>query len=670
MHLRNIVLLLMGLCLLTASCMQDSFKAMEDRRGRVEDSLLLGAEEFALQEIQKELLSAKDSDDYYLWFSTKNKVFFRTMSADSMMWGLNRIQDYLTSQAPRSNHKLQTLHLEWLNGMGVYDMFFNSRMERAMRYFDEALECIEESETMPSMHLLLLTNKADCHRQLGELDYSMETYLQALELAEQAIPDESIILSIKLGIAAVYTAIGDFKTGAPYWEDLDRKQSSLFPSERFIFLNNRGNDLYLQNRYAEALPYFLKAASLAQKDTLNLWNYYTALANLGEVYVCLGDVPAAEEALDKAEDFFHKAGFDIGLYYTETSRARVAMAQKNIPLAITLLEQAQTPQHMIPLAVVQRLRLQEDLYRKAGDAAKAYDTHYRYMAIADSIENATVRMRINAQGLRYQHDKKLEQQRHAIEHHKILNMLSWSMLALALLVILVLCIAIYVYRRKQVMNMLSLRGEILKLRMENTRNRISPHFIYNALTHEMLSQMKGAEVDFNNLTQLLRRGLAQVDNLVTTLKEELDFVSYYVDIEGKHLGDDFRFNIEIQGNVDMEKILLPSMVVQIFAENAIKHGLRKVNPRPDAMRHLTIIIRRDEGRFTHIEVVDNGMGMGADIIPTFKNGMKVVSQTIQFLNEHNKNKMLFGIRNLTDEAPFNTGCCQWLTIPDDYTYDL
>ena len=73
------------------------------------------------------------------------------------------------------------------------------------------------------------------------------------------------------------------------------------------------------------------------------------------------------------------------------------------------------------------------------------------------------------------------------------------------------------------------------MRMENTRNRITPHFIYNALTHEMLAQMEGRKVDLNALTQLLRRGVEQADMLETTLEEELTFVDYYVDIERQQM---------------------------------------------------------------------------------------------------------------------------------------
>jgi len=199
------------------------------------------------------------------------------------------------------------------------------------------------------------------------------------------------------------------------------------------------------------------------------------------------------------------------------------------------------------------------------------------------------------------------------------------------------------------------RQQIVGMRMENTRNRITPHFIYNALSHEMLAQMEGRKVDLNALTQLLRRGVEQSDMLETTLAEELTFVDYYVDIERQQMPMALFYQKEIGSDVDPQTVLLPAMTIQIFVENAIKHGLKRQGGI------LTVRAGR-QGDATLVEVIDNGQGLGASYQE--HTGMRVVRQTIQMLNERNQQQITFGIGNIPD------GCRSWLLIPDNFNYNI
>ena len=206
------------------------------------------------------------------------------------------------------------------------------------------------------------------------------------------------------------------------------------------------------------------------------------------------------------------------------------------------------------------------------------------------------------------------------------------------------------------------------MRMENIRNRITPHFIYNALNHELLAQLEGRKVDLNSLTQLLRRGVEQARIFQTTLAEELKFVDYYIDIEGKQMGDDFRYHKEINEDVNINEVMLPSMIIQIFVENAIKHGLKPIKPGEGHERLLIIRVSKQQ-QATLVEVRDNGNGIQSRQNTNGSNtGTLVVRQTIQMLNDHNINKIKFGIGNWQDEE--ESGFRSWILLPDEYNYNL
>ena len=223
------------------------------------------------------------------------------------------------------------------------------------------------------------------------------------------------------------------------------------------------------------------------------------------------------------------------------------------------------------------------------------------------------------------------------------------------------------HRRRGRMKELELRQQLIETRLGNARNRLSPHFIYNALNHEMLSQMEGRQVDFNALTQLLRRGLAMADTLKTSLQDELAFVDYYATIEGQQIGDDFRYSKEIDEGIDISQVSLPAMTIQIFVENSIKHGLRPMKPENGEMRQLTIHVSR-QGQATLVEVTDNGQGLKNGPTSQAQTGMKVVRQTIQMLNERNQEKIDFGVNNLTEEG--KRGCRSWILLPDHFDYHV
>ena len=67
------------------------------------------------------------------------------------------------------------------------------------------------------------------------------------------------------------------------------------------------------------------------------------------------------------------------------------------------------------------------------------------------------------------------------------------------------------------------------LRMENIRNRVSPHFIFNVLNREINSHSNGYSENMRQLVKLMRRNLELTEHLCVTLDEELDFVHTYID---------------------------------------------------------------------------------------------------------------------------------------------
>ena len=144
---------------------------------------------------------------------------------------------------------------------------------------------------------------------------------------------------------------------------------------------------------------------------------------------------------------------------------------------------------------------------------------------------------------------------------------------------------------------------LLAAKIEALKSQINPHFLFNTLTSIsslIRSQPETARTLINKLSGLLRRLLRSQEHFVT-LREELESIDEYLDIEVVRFGPKLRVRKEIDPATT--DVVVPSMILQPLVENSIKHGLsRKVGVGTITIRSL-----RENSRVM-IEVEDDGMG--------------------------------------------------------------
>ena len=583
------------------------------------------------------------------------KMWYGQMQGDSMKVKSEQVAHFLQQHEDDQSSPMRRLRAEWLKAKGVWYGAIKGMPDSALVYTDRAIAEMNGLSGVDELRILAMANRADFYRQLGQLDYSVDGYLQALETADSTGLGEEMKIPLLLGVSTAYTFMGDYQNSEIWWRKTGELVNQMEKRDQFIYYNELGNNHYFQEQYVGALDCFNKAASLVKDDKHRQWDYYTALTNLGEIHVCLGQADSARVIIAQVDSFFRKVDFPPILYYIETEKIKLALLDGRTQQALQMVNHCEFPTISIPAGKLLRLKAVEQVMRQTGNYQRAYEAHQEWHALNDSIQNANVRMQMSSRMLQYEHDKQLLEQQRTIDNERMKVRLAWAFCAVALLAIGLLSVLIWLWRKRQKMHDMEVRQQIVGMRMENTRNRITPHFIYNALTHEMLAQMEGRKVDLSALTQLLRRGVEQADMLETTLEEELTFVDYYVDIERQQMPITLFYQKEIASDVNPQAVLLPAMTIQIFVENAIKHGLK----RQGGM--LTIRASRQDNA-TLVEVLDNGQGLDSSYQE--HTGMRVVRQTIQMLNEHNHQQITFGIGNLKQ------GCRSWLLLPDDYNYNI
>ena len=619
----------------------------------------------------------KDSADYYRYMVLASKYYYTTMNTDSFMYCHKQIRNYLDSRTGQSTDYDERLRLESELQRGVYEIKMVGRIDSALTYFKQALEQVDRFPQLGAYRLVILTNIADAYKQMGQYDQCINYFQQAIKLADSTSAHISSLITINIGIASAYAAMGGFHESAKWWAEAAKLKPKMERGELFQYLNNRGNDYYLQGNYEESLKCFLELDSMIADDPSMHWERMYEWANLSDVYIKLGKPELAVPLIEQTQVFFAEQQQFIPLFYIFTQRIELAVQSGQMDEALRLINENPMPDMMIPEQKQLRRKVLMQYYEKTGQWQRYAQTLHDYTALHDSMANDNMRMRVSQMLLQYTHEKEISQKQHELEEKE--NSFRWAVaLLIASAIISVLLIIIFVLKhRQQKLREAEIRGSIASLRMEGVRNRITPHFIYNALASEMLAQMEGKKVDLEPLVQLLHRGIELTDIDQSSLSEELEFIQFYCKIESRSVGDDFEYEVRLSDDIDAERVMLPSMSVQILVENAIKHGLKARKPQADKPRKVTVTARK-QGDATLIEVIDNGVGLPNGRKRRERTGLRVMQQTIYLLNEkhqqsasyhHGDTLMDYGMDNYT-HADAQTGCRAWLLLPDHFDYTL
>jgi two-component system LytT family sensor kinase len=229
----------------------------------------------------------------------------------------------------------------------------------------------------------------------------------------------------------------------------------------------------------------------------------------------------------------------------------------------------------------------------------------------------------------------------------------------AALVILatVLCVAvpIKIWNSARIEHRLQEQEKLLMAaRVEALASQINPHFLFNTLTSIsslIRSQPETARMLIVKLSGLLRRLLRSQEHFVT-LREELEAIDEYLDIETIRFGP--RLRIEKSIDPASLDIVVPSMLLQPLVENSIKHGLE---PRVGEGR-ITIRSTLQNGHAI-IDVIDNGVGVGPGQANRVKGsgiGLRNVNERLQVIYGSNYQLQL-------DSVP-GEGTCARIIIPE------
>ena len=164
------------------------------------------------------------------------------------------------------------------------------------------------------------------------------------------------------------------------------------------------------------------------------------------------------------------------------------------------------------------------------------------------------------------------------------------------------------YRRYREQELLASQMEtrLARAQLRALRMQLHPHFLFNTLN--AISALMHRDVDaadrmLARLSDFLRLTLETGGTQEVTLKQELDFLQRYLDIEQVRFPDRLRVRMDVDPAALDAKV--PNLILQPLVENAIRHGIA-----PSSSAGTIAISARCSNGTLRLEITDDGPGLG------------------------------------------------------------
>jgi sensor histidine kinase YesM len=163
-------------------------------------------------------------------------------------------------------------------------------------------------------------------------------------------------------------------------------------------------------------------------------------------------------------------------------------------------------------------------------------------------------------------------------------------------------------------------------RLQSLESRIQPHFLFNTLnsiSSLTATNPERAEQIVGRLALLLRASLDSSNQPLIPLRQELDMVESYLEIESVRLGEKLKRSVAVPPELLEAKV--PPMSIQSLVENAVKYGVTPLNRGGEVVVHAS-----SQDELLHIEIRDTGLGFDLSKIPA-GHGLDQLTQRLDTL---------------------------------------
>jgi hypothetical protein len=434
-------------------------------------------------------------------------------------------------------------------------------LDSALGYAREAYSMAERIDT-PGLPFICL-KLYDIYEKIGDLEMQKKYLFEGFKRSTS--PKHKTVFAAN--IAAWYERVDQIDSALIFFQALMKDTSFSNPYYNAVRYETLGTLLSKKGNYKGGLGYQLKGMQINRDlGELNAQSYF----NMAATYRKLGQYKKDEDLLDTAQSFaFHEKDWALEKKIWRAKAENWAL-QKKDSLAYAAMENA--------------LRyFKREVDSSAIDRARELEAKYSLLEKDNQIKSLALSNQ--------ESERAREQQKSTIVR------ISSGAIIIGLFVF-------WAWRDKQYK--MKIREQ--SLRQQLLRGQIDSHFLYNSMFKLQKLIRKGnieGSIDFaERLVQLFRLSLENARQPFVPLKNELDALACYLTLQQSLFANQFEYHIEVTGIADQAVILIPPMLLQPLAENAILHGFSGQQEKGQ----INIRIQKNDKKL-HCIIEDNGRGI-------------------------------------------------------------
>ena len=207
------------------------------------------------------------------------------------------------------------------------------------------------------------------------------------------------------------------------------------------------------------------------------------------------------------------------------------------------------------------------------------------------------------------------------------------------------------------------RRKISELQLALIGNQLDPHFTLNALNSVLYfaeqSDREKLRSSLRSFSGLYRDMLLSAGKPRRTLGEEIEFCREYLSLEKMRFSERFNYSVLLPPEINTD-LPVPKVVIQLFAENAVKHGISTL----ESGGILEITVSGSE-RVLTVDIKDNGIGRtraAEERTGSTGKGMKLMTELFELCNRYYEDKFSFSVKDLSDGNGLPAGTRVTVTI--------
>lgn len=528
--------------------------------------------------------------------------------------------------------------------------------ENAEKLFSQALTAARALENTAAVAEVSL-QKGWFHYNHRNLPAALENFRTAIETAE-AMNDRSQQADAWFGIGLAYYSFDDLK-------------SMRLPVEKFIALadpvtqNNRLADAYRllgafhrsEGRFQEAIDANQRSYQVAAaiNDSILMG---AALNHIAWYYYEMGNLDKSLEIYQKNIGFYNSGNGNplaniygnMGNIYRDRERYPEAIEYYN-----KSIELARSNKDLYNLSWLYEDI--SDMYERIGDYRQALENMKLALVYQDSMASVTYQQQMAVTRAQYEAEKnarELELLSMKLQRNRFLN---WTLGIGITMIIIIASLIVARSRLKDRQRIEAMNRKISELNQTNLRQQMNPHFIFNTLNSIQYYVFQNDKISSNNymtkFAALIRKTLENSRHTTIPIKEELDALNLYLELESLRFKEKFNWDIRVDEEIDTLVYKIPTMLIQPYVENAITHGLMH---KENGKGNILIELQLAPGQIL-CTIEDNGIGRArAEEIRQQKNhhhqsmGTTITESRLKLVNELYGKSMKVHYTDLADPS--------------------